>query len=239
MPHRLSIRVAVALLLGTALLASSLAVPSASAATSPKARTAGTSPVRFDSHRVAAPSGYVQISSRPATAGKPAVAPAAIPIYYISPTNYGFLSGIHACRSVVNHSGTQGVICADLYATPYGSTGVQIDPVQESFCNAGSSYPECYEVVVNFELGQGNGSVSPVSHFFCASWEPPSCASGTRNKTGGDNSVAIVQGCNPNPGTANEAWSVILTDSQVGLSSQYYGIIQPNLGSQHAIVCPG
>jgi hypothetical protein len=224
-----------------AIACGSLAASPASAAPAAKVPRAAATPAKapFPYH-VAVRSGYIHTAGRTASPGIPgAASTTSIPIYYITPTNYGYLSGIHACLPLGNDGTNQAVECADLWAGPDPTPGlVDVYPVAEGYCQNLSdhnSYPKCSFISLELELAQGNGAVGDIFGGECGASSAP-CGTNRRNYF--DGYVLTIGGCDPEPGTAYEFWSVVRDDSMFFLPSGHEVTSPENLASPHAIICP-
>jgi hypothetical protein len=195
--------------------------------------------------RVAVPARYIRTKIR--VAGTDRETTATIPIYYITSTNYGFLTGIHACKALGNDGTNQGVVCADVFAYPPSASlgGVAVFPFLESYCQNladHNDYPACNEKVIPFTLANGAGQViSATTVDACgpyAGTDTP-CPSG-RQLTGGAHGF-LISGCDPEPGTIYEMWSVEYGIGLIHLptTNKPVGGTASNLASPHAIVCEG
>lgn len=161
-----------------------------------------------------------------------------IPVYLITPTNYGYLSGIHACRVLGGDGNSYGVECADLYATSPAAGFVDVFAAADGYCQsvANGSYPECANVSVLFSSHNGAGDNFAATDGVCGHSNGP-CVSGGRDSFIGLG-YSVVEGC-AGAGTYNEWWTVDQTGSTVELpGSDHTTTSTSNLASQHAIICP-
>jgi hypothetical protein len=179
------------------------------------------------------PSRYVQVR----VAGRDgASSTASIPVYIV--TSPGLLSGIHACRVLGSDDFTQGVACADLFAEPDGSGGVEVTAETEGICQiiGSNSFPECANITmlfsVNSAVAHNLGGVfsGECGHQFGPCESPRTFFAG--------NFWDIPGPCNASPGSRNEVWTVVFGGADIELpSTGDQRFLASNLGSQHAIVC--
>jgi hypothetical protein len=161
-----------------------------------------------------------------------------IPVYLITPTNYGYLSGIHACRVLGGDGNSYGVECADLYATAPESGVVDVFAAADGYCQlvANGSSTECANVSILFSEHNGAGDNYVATDGVCGHSYGP--CSGGRNSFIGYG-YSVVDSCDISPGSYNEWWTVDQTGSSVQLPvSDRTTASTSNLASQHAIICP-
>jgi len=214
--------------------------------------TAVTSAIAPPSAAVAVPSAYLNPETgvvTPATR-ESRLSSSAFPVYYITSTNKGYLSGIHRCRLIGNDGINQGVECADLYAVPDSSDGfpgVDVSAAAEGFCqNLGntSDYPACQAIDIGFQAAQAGGTITPFWGLFCgAATGGPNCTTGRQSEIADGAGAYIHQdsitGCVAQPGTVNEYWTTLESGDSIQLPSGTQVAVGGNWSSQHAIVCPG
>jgi hypothetical protein len=223
----------------TVILCASMMTP-ASAATASSGSHAVTTAVAPNTDHVIYPSYYVTVTGEK-VASASAVTSDSIPVYHV--TSAGYLSGIHSCLELGNDGTVQGVQCADMWAEPDGSGGVIVEEAAEAFCNVlnSSSYPGCQNIDVGFQLAQGTGIQT--------GWDGISCGpdSGLSNTCGTGRQYGIgtypgtgfdITGCDPEPGTAYEFWTVLMGGNSIQLPSGTTVSDSSNFAGQHAIVCP-
>jgi len=166
---------------------------------------------------------------------RPSLTAAGIPVFIV--TSPGTLAGVHACLKLGTFRGNQAVECADLFATPDGNGGVDVFPAAEGFCNNGSSYPQCANVDIDFNVNSGNGLGSLHDSGICGH-SAGNCADNNRNYFIGNDGLGLGSGCG-GAGTINEVWTVDWTGSTIELPGGTGDTVasSSNLGSGHAIVC--
>jgi hypothetical protein len=222
---------------GVAISCASLGASAASAAvTGSGPRLAAPAGVAHP-YRVAVPSGYVHTANRAAVSSTSNAANT-IPVYYITSTNYGYLTGIHACLALGNDGTNQGVECEDVYAYAPSSGTVAVFPVAEGICQNlanKSDYPQCRTNGIDFALATGIGYNTPTSTGVCGTYSTSPCVDNGRNYYLGTG--IQLSGCDTTPGDINEVWSVNWNGSAIALPSSRVVLSKANAASPHAIIC--
>jgi hypothetical protein len=204
-------------------------------------RTAPARSVPGPAH-VAKPSFFVTATGRRIAPGAAGLNVADEPVYVITATNYGSLPLAHRCATLGTYGNATGVECSDLYAFPPDGGQALVVPEAEAYCQGGGGYPQCADVAIYNALGEANGTSSmSAAAILCGHTLGP-CVNGGRN-TGQGNALQTPTGCNPNPGTAYEFWSVDLKfagfESGVDLPGDHWVYPSSNLSSNHVIICAG
>jgi hypothetical protein len=198
-------------------------------------------PAGLSAH-VAKPAYYVTPAGRRVAAtAAGADAADSIPVYEITSTNYGSIPDAHRCVSLGSYGSATGVACSDLYANqPVGGLDIVI-PVSEAYCQDGSAYPQCADVLMQNELAQGNGAISTPHAAILCGHELGPCVNGGRNT--GQGIYTTISGCNTTPGTAWEFWTVDLAwvgaKSGIDLPGDHWVYLASNWSSNHVIICVG
>ena len=125
-------------------------------------------------------------------------------IYLISPTNYGYLSGIHACRVLGGDGNSYGVECADLYATAPESGVVEVYAAADGYCQsvANKSYLQCANQGILFSAHNGAGDNYVATDGVCGHSNGP-CVSGGRDSYIEDGFSVINNTCGAPVHTTN------------------------------------
>jgi hypothetical protein len=228
-----------ALAAGIVLLGGSISATGASAATQAGAAATTHQDAPAPSH-VAFPSYYVtpagqrlSVAEVDADAETPA---ASVPVYYISSSNEGLLTGIHACEELGSYKGTQGIVCADLYASINSSGGVSVQSEEEGYCQGSAGYVECASIafVTDIAVAAPSGTDVYDNQDQACGHTLGACLSG-RNYFRGTVPLA-PDGCNTAPGDGSEFWTTIVPDTGIELPGDVDVVLTGNLSSPHAIV---
>jgi hypothetical protein len=243
----------VALAAGIMLFLGSL---SAVAATAPGRSGATTTTVNGASGHIAVPSYYITPTGERLSAAEvdtgaasSAAAAASVPVFHITDSNYGTLTGIHKCEVIgTYHSGSlQAVDCADLYAIPddidpNGGDGPYIDvyPATEAYCQGSGGYTRCSGVFLyaQLEIAQSPGKATEASVDDAGCQYPglstAACAGNGRNywtDDAGSTYESLSYNCNTTPGQGFEFWTTIIYANISSVAND------GTFGGPHAIIC--
>lgn len=229
-----------ALAAGIVVLGGSLSATGASAATQAGAAAITHQDAPAPSH-VAFPSYYVtpagqrlSVAEVDADAETPAESDS-VPVFYISSSNEGYLTGIHACEALGSYKGTQGVACADLYAS-ISSGDVSVQAAEDGFCQDPAGYVECAQIVFVPDIAVASPSGTDVYEDDDQSCghNLGACPGGVYQVHGG--TPVPPNGCNTAPGEGSEFWTVLAPVTAIELPGDVDVYSTGNFASPHAIV---
>jgi hypothetical protein len=165
-----------------------------------------------------------------------AVTAAGIPIFHIPNGTSEALPGIHACAALGNDGTTQAVECADIVAS--GGPGfVSIVPQSEAMCQNlanRSVFPQCANALITMSLF----TPGPTQQ---GSWDTEQCGhSAPLCKTPRQYFLPGLFTTFDQVTSCTDVWTVVAAGSNIELPVSAKTVFSSaNLGSGHAIVCPG